>query len=75
MSFKVDDNFEAARNVDEFTYEATVDGQWILMEFDAKKDLLHHYFDGRIGPGEHQFKLVVRDNQGNEQVLERSFVR
>lgn len=75
MSFKVDDNFETASNVDEFTYEATVDGQWILMEFDAKKDLLTHFFDERIGPGEHQLKLTVTDSRGNEKVFERKFIR
>ena len=75
MSFKVTDNFDAARNVDEFTYEATVDGQWILMQHDSKKDLLTHYFDGRIGPGKHQLRLVVRDSRGNEKILEKSFTR
>lgn len=75
MSFKIDDNFETARNVEEFTYEATVDGQWILMEFDSKKDLLTHRFDGRLGPGKHQLRLVVRDHVGNERVFEREFSR
>ncbi len=75
MSFEIDDNFETARNVDEFTYEATVDGQWILMSFDSKKNLLTHYFDGRIGAGEHSLRLVVRDHVGNERVFERQFSR
>ena len=75
MSFEIDDDFETARNIDEFTYEATVDGQWILMSFDSKKNLLTHYFDGRIGSGEHDFRLVVRDHVGNERVLERRFSR
>lgn len=75
MSFKIDDNLEAAGKVDEFTYEATVDGQWVLFQFDAKKDLLTHYFDDRIGPGEHTLRLVVRDHSGNENIFERTFVR
>lgn len=75
MSFKIDDNLEATGKIDEFTYEATIDGQWILFQFDAKKDLLTYYFDKRVGPGEHTLRLVVSDYSGNEKILERTFVR
>ncbi len=75
MSFKVRDNISTARNIDEFTYEATVDGKWILLTYDSKRDLLSHYFDERTGPGKHQLRLVVRDSRGNEKVLERTFTR
>jgi Peptidase family M23 len=75
MSFKVTDNYETANNVNYFDYEATIDGRWILMEYDAKNDLLTHRFDERTGKGEHVLRLVVRDSRGNEKVLEQSFVR
>ncbi|MEM9822897.1 MAG: M23 family metallopeptidase [Bacteroidota bacterium] len=75
MTFKIKDNLNTARNVEGIKYEATVDGQWILMEFDAKNDLLIHRFDDQIGPGKHQFRLVVTDDRGNENVFERSFQR
>lgn len=57
------------------SYSATVDGQWILMEYDAKKDLLVHYFDEKIPPGKHQFKLLVKDKVGNERVFECPIIR
>ena len=57
------------------SYAASVDGEWILMEYDAKKELLFHLFDDRISAGKHQFKLVVKDKVGNEAVFESSFVR
>ncbi|MEM1320028.1 MAG: M23 family metallopeptidase [Bacteroidota bacterium] len=75
MSFKIKDNFEASGRAAGLSYRATVDGQWILLEYDAKKDLLIHRFDGSIGPGEHQLRLVVSDNRGNERLLERRFIR
>ena len=75
MTFKVEENFETARNLDPFTYKVTVDGQWILMEYDGKNDLLVHRFDGSIPKGKHDIRIEVKDLRGNENVLERSFTR
>ncbi|MEM6963956.1 MAG: M23 family metallopeptidase [Bacteroidota bacterium] len=75
MTFKVKENFRTARNIEPFTYKATVDGQWILMEYDAKNDLLTHRFDGSIAAGQHTFRLAVKDDRGNEKVFERTFIR
>ncbi len=75
MVFKISDNFPTAGKAKSLSYRATVDGNWILMEFDGKKDLLTHRFDERIGPGEHHLKLVVKDDRGNRQVFERTFLR
>ncbi|MEM6696928.1 MAG: M23 family metallopeptidase [Bacteroidota bacterium] len=69
MSFKVSDNYSS------FDYEALVDGEWILMEHDAKTRRIFHRFDGRIGKGEHQLLFKVTDALGNENVFEQKFVR
>ena len=50
-----------------------MDGQWILMEYDAKNDLLIHRFDGRIPAGQHTLRLEVSDHVGNKKVYEREF--
>ncbi|MBI5916347.1 MAG: M23 family metallopeptidase [Bacteroidetes bacterium] len=75
MAFKISDNVATATNVEGLTYEARVDGQWVLMEFDKKTSTLTHYFDGVIVPGEHEFRLVVKDAVGNEAVYEKKFIR
>ena len=75
MSFKIRDNYRSARNVDGLSYYATVDGQWILMRFDAKNDLLFHRFEADFPKGEHQLRLVVKDAVGNESVFESKFLR
>lgn len=75
MTFRIDDNFGtggAARGLD---YRATVDGKWILMEYDAKYDKLIHRFDERIPRGEHTLNLVVTDAVGNRREFEQQFVR
>jgi hypothetical protein len=56
-------------------YEGRVDGDWILFEYDAKRDLMIHHFDGRIGSGPHSLRFVARDNVGNESVYTANFTR
>jgi len=68
MVFKIDDDFTGIK-----TYRATVDGRWILMEYDEKNNQLTHKFDGKIPRGKHQLKLVVEDNRGNVAVYEKAF--
>ena len=73
MTFKITDNIETARNVEYLDYRATVDGKWILMQYDSKKDLLIHRFDGSLAPGKHTLRLEVKDSRGNKKILERQF--
>lgn len=73
MTFKITDNFKTSGDARGLRYRATVDGQWILMEYDAKNDLLFHRFDGRIQPGAHKLRLDVWDSRDNISVLERNF--
>jgi hypothetical protein len=75
MSFKIKDNYRTSGRAKGLSFNATVDGKWILMDHDGKKDLLIHHFDGKIGKGEHQLKLVVEDNRGNRKVYEQKFIR
>jgi Peptidase family M23 len=75
MSFRIGDNVETTGTADGLDWRATVDGNWILMEFDGKKDRLTHVFDEKISAGEHTLRIVVKDNRGNSTVFERNFIR
>ena len=75
MTFRIRDNFEVSGNARGLQYEGTLDGQWLLFEYDAKNDLLIHTFDERTQPGTHQLRLTVRDNRGNATVWEGTFTR
>jgi hypothetical protein len=75
MVFKITDNIETAPNVENMTYVAKVDGEWLLMEYDKKNKTITHRFDERTTPGEHQIRLVVQDAVGNETVYESKFER
>lgn len=73
ISFKIQDNFATARNVKGLRFECRIDGAWVLMEFDGKKDLLYHYIDKDLSKGVHQFQLTVTDALGNGASFEKSF--
>jgi hypothetical protein len=73
MTFKLTDNFSTAGDARSLQYRATVDGQWILMEHDAKNDLLFYQFDERMAPGTHQLRIEAWDSRNNVTVLERAF--
>jgi hypothetical protein len=52
------------------TYRPTLNGRWILMEYDPKKQLLTYEYEIRLKKGDNQFRLVVEDLLGNERVYE-----
>lgn len=57
-------------------FRGTIDGKWILLEYDSKTDKLTYNFDdGDPGPGEHRFELVVTDGRGNSRQWARKFRR
>ncbi|MDX5427031.1 MAG: M23 family metallopeptidase [Bacteroidota bacterium] len=56
-------------------YKATIDGKWVLMEYDAKYDLLYHQFEDDFPSGEHVFSLEVADDRGNRTSFQAHFSR
>ncbi|HUR30972.1 MAG TPA: M23 family metallopeptidase [Saprospiraceae bacterium] len=73
MVFKIYDNVRIRDKGRNLLYNASVDGEWILMEMDGKSGLLSHTFDGKILPGNHTLIIKVTDDRGNEGVLEKTF--
>ena len=70
MSFTVKDDLSGLS-----TYNAFVDGSWVLLEYDPKNNRLTHFFDGKIAPGTHLLELIVEDSVKNENRLILEFVR
>lgn len=72
FSVEVTDNVSGGR----LRYRGTIDGEWILLEHDAKYDRLNYDFaNGDPGPGEHLFEVEVEDARGNKTVWKRRFRR
>ncbi len=68
--FKISDNLAGIGS-----FRATIDGRWILMEYDAKTATLWHTFDEATPPGYHQFQLVVADTKKNITTYNAGFIR
>ncbi len=66
ISFKIKDNFEPLGDGTALKYCATVDNQFLLMEYDAKSaTIFHNLNENKITSGEHVFRLEVTDFSGN----------
>jgi hypothetical protein len=56
-------------------YAGTIDGKWVLMQWDYKTHILHYYFTKEIAPGKHSFYLTVTDAKDNAAHFGAEFVR
>jgi hypothetical protein len=57
------------------SYRGTLNGKWILMDYDAKNDLLVYTIDERLLAGQNAFELKVTDGKGNQAVYKAVFIR
>lgn len=72
FSLLVKDNVSGGR----LDYRGTVNGKWILLEYDGKSDkLTYNFADGDFPPGEHLFEIEVQDARGNSGRWKRRFRR
>lgn len=56
-------------------YRATIDGKWVLVEYEFKQNLLFYTFDDQITEGLHEFKIEVADDKENKAILTFVFKR
>ena len=58
------------------SYDATLNGEWILMEYEPKTSTLTYNFDDKILDRKQcELKVTVTDNVGNTTTFESSFYR
>jgi hypothetical protein len=57
------------------SYKAELDGQWSLLAYDAKKDLLIYDLDPSLEPGTHELTVEVSDGKDNVTRLRLPFER
>ncbi|MEJ6792884.1 MAG: M23 family metallopeptidase [Lacinutrix sp.] len=57
-------------------YRATINGKWVLMEYNFKnKTLTHHFNDDVVTETKNKLKVIVTDNVGNSSTFETTFFR
>jgi Membrane proteins related to metalloendopeptidases len=58
------------------TYSATLNGEWILMEYEPKTNTITYNFDDKIlNTNECELKVTVTDNVGNSTTFTSTFFR
>ena len=67
---KISDNLAGIK-----TYRGTLNGIWILMDYDEKNRLLTYVFDDLMKPGKNIFVLTVTDAVGNSSRYEAALIR
>jgi len=70
LKFKITDNLSGIEN-----FRGTIDGKWVLFEYDLKNNLLSYTFDKarfKFG-GNHQLNLEVTDFKGNTSTYKTNF--
>ncbi|WP_111684248.1 M23 family metallopeptidase [Winogradskyella tangerina] len=71
LKVKIDDDLSGISK-----YRATVNGKWILMEYDYKtKMLVHDFNDNVVNDTKNDLKIIVTDNVGNNSTFEATFFR
>lgn len=71
LKLKIDDKHTGISN-----YRATINGKWILMEYDyKKKTLIYDFSDNVVTDTKNNLKVIVTDNVGNSTTFEASFFR
>jgi murein DD-endopeptidase MepM/ murein hydrolase activator NlpD len=60
IKFKISDELSGIAD-----YRASLNGDWILMDYDPKNELLIYNFDSKLPKGESKFLLTVTDKKGN----------
>ena len=70
IRFRITDDLSGIKE-----YTGILDGKWALFEYDAKTNMIVHYFDSERFELEkrHQLTVKVSDNKGNENIHETSF--
>jgi hypothetical protein len=70
IQFKMSDNFS-----DIGSFNAFIDGKWVLMDYEPKGKLIWYTFDEHCGKGKHSLVLTVVDKVGNATVYKKDFSR
>lgn len=56
------------------SYRGTLNGEWILMDYDAKNSLLSYSFDEKIRKGKNKLTVKVTDACGNQSLINADLI-
>ena len=71
IKLKISDDFSGIKS-----YRGTINGQWVLFEYEPKRKLLTYDFsDNVFEKAKHELELEIEDNVGNKSIYKTIFFR
>ncbi|MGI4805732.1 MAG: M23 family metallopeptidase [Janthinobacterium lividum] len=70
IAFRIGDNLAGIKS-----YNAYIDGQWVLLEHDYKSKMFKYFFEEHCPSGKHQLEVVATDQKENTKKLTLNFYR
>ena len=71
IKVKISDDFSGIKS-----YRGTINGQWVLFEYEPKRKLLTYDFSDKVfEQAKHELELEVEDNVGNKSIYKTIFYR
>lgn len=70
ISLKLSDNLSGIRS-----FKGTIDGQWVLFEYDLKTSTLWHTFEEGLSPGKHLLQFIATDMKMNTSSYNATFYK
>ena len=71
IKVKISDDFSGIKS-----YRGTINGQWVLFEYEPKRKLLTYDFSDKVfEQAKHELELEVEDNVGNKSIYKTIFFR
>ncbi|MEZ4978177.1 MAG: M23 family metallopeptidase [Chitinophagales bacterium] len=68
IQLKASDNLSGIQE-----YNAFLNGNWVVLEYDAKKALFYYVFDDQLLKGENSFEVIIADERANASVQSWKF--
>jgi len=66
IEFEISDNWEVAGTARELRYRGTMNGKWVLFNYDLKKRKITFRWPDHLKAGTYDLQLSVRDDRDNE---------
>lgn len=70
ITFKISDNLSGIRS-----FKGTINGEWVLMQYDLKSATLYYSMDDKVVRGENTLVLEVTDMKSNTASYSATFIR
>ncbi|MFZ4476009.1 MAG: M23 family metallopeptidase [Saprospiraceae bacterium] len=75
MAFKITDNMAVNGLAYGLYFRGTIDGKWVLFQYDKKRSRITHVFESWLEKGTHTLQLEVKDDRDNVVLYTQKFLR